>query len=79
MNENPFKKNEQNYPMDFGFPFSTNYLVSIDLGNIYTIDKIAESRRLTLQGDDGECSVSYIVQDNTINIHFNIKLTAYRF
>lgn len=79
LDHNPFKKNERNYPMEFGFPFTNNYLVSIDLGNVYTVDQIPENRRLRLPGDDGECSVIYTVANNTINIRFTMKLANYRY
>ena len=79
ISENPFKMDERSYPMDFGFPFTNTYLVSIDLGNVYEIEQIPKSRVIKLPGDDGECSVSYVAEESKINIRFNMKLNAYRF
>ncbi|WGF91270.1 transglutaminase domain-containing protein [Aequorivita marisscotiae] len=79
ISENPFKLNERNYPIDFGFPFTNTYLLSIDLGNVYETIQLPESRTIKLPGDDGECSVTYISEGNKINIRFNMKLNEYRF
>lgn len=79
LNENPFKMKERSYPMDFGFPFSNTYLISIDLGNVYEVEQLPKNRSIKLQGEDGECSVIYAAEDNKINIRFNMKLAAYHF
>lgn len=79
LSENPFKMKERSYPIDFGFPFSNTYLVSIDLGSVYEIAQLPESRTVKLPNDDGECSVTYVVAGNKINVRFNLKLNAYRF
>src|SRR5690554_6231202 len=77
--ENPFKMKERSYPMDFGFPFTNTYLVSIDLGNEYEIEQLPKSRTFKLQNDDAECSVTYVAEGSKINVRFNMKLNAYRF
>ncbi len=79
ISENPFKMKERSYPMDFGFPFTNTYLISIDLGNIYKIEQLPKSRVIKLPNEDGECSVTYVAEGNTINIRFNMKLNAYNF
>ena len=70
---------ERNYPMDFGFPFTNTYLVSIDLEDLYEIEQLPKSRSIKLPGEDGQCSVSYTVEGNKINIRFNMNLNVYRF
>ena len=79
ISENPFKMKERSYPMDFGFPFTNTYLVSIDLGEEYEIEHLPSSKTIKLQNDDGECSVIYMGQGNKINVRFTLKLNAYRF
>ncbi|SRX54791.1 hypothetical protein AEQU1_01808 [Aequorivita sp. CIP111184] len=79
LNENPFKMEERTYPMDFGFPFTNTYLVSIDLGDVYEVEQLPKSRVIKLQGEDGECSVTYVLDGGKINIRFNMKLATYRF
>ena len=79
ISENPFKMKERSYPMDFGFPFTTTYLVSIDLGNVYEVEQLPQTRSIKLPGDDGECTVTYVSEGSKINIRFNTKLNAYHF
>lgn len=79
ISENPFKMKERSYPMDFGFPFSNTYLISIDLGTVYEIEQLPKSRSIKLPSEDGECSVTYVAEGSKINIRFNMKLNAYRF
>lgn len=77
--ENPFTQEKRNYPIDFGFPVTNNYLVSIDMKDQYEIVKVPANRILKLPENDGELSVVYEVADNKINIRLNVKLntTAY--
>lgn len=77
--ENPFKMKERSYPMDFGFPFTNTYLISIDLGEVYEVEQLPKSRSIKLPNDDGECSVTYVAEGSKINIRFNMKLNAFRF
>lgn len=79
ISENPFKMKERSYPMDFGFPFTNTYLISIDLDNVYEVEQLPKSRSIKLPGDDGECTITYISEGNKINIRFNTKLSTYRF
>lgn len=79
ISENPFKMEARSYPMDFGFPFTNTYLISIDLKNVYEVDQLPKSRSIKLPNDDGECSVTYVAEGNKINIRFNMKLNAHRF
>ena len=79
MTKNPFNLDKRNYPIDFGFPFTNTYLVSIDLGEEYQVEHLPSSRSIKLQGDDGECSVTYIADGNKVNIRFNMKLNSYRY
>lgn len=77
--ENPFKKEKREYPIDFGFPVTNNYLVSIDVKDQYEIVKVPTNRILKLPENDGELSVVYEVAGSKVNIRLNMKLntTAY--
>lgn len=77
--ENPFTQEKREYPIDFGFPVTNNYLVSIDMKDQYEIVKVPTNRSLKLPENDGELSVVYEVANSKINIRLNVKLntTAY--
>ncbi len=77
--ENPFTLESRNYPLDFGFPFSNTYLVSIDLGDVYEIEHLPETKTFRLPENDGEHSVTYLAEGSKINIRFNMKLNSHRF
>ncbi len=79
ISENPFKRKSRSYPMDFGYPFTNTYLVSINLNDIYKIEQIPESRSIKLPNSDGECSITYLAEENTINIRFSLKLNTTHF
>ena len=79
ISENPFKMEARSYPMDFGFPFTNTYLISIDLNNVYQLEQLPKTRSIKLPGEDGECTVTYIAEDGKIKIRFNMKLNTYRF
>lgn len=72
--ENPFKVSERKFPIDFGFPVTNNYLISIDLKEQYEVVKVPENKRLTFPDNDAELSVIYEVNDSRINIRLNLKL-----
>ncbi len=79
ISENPFTLESRNYPIDFGFPFTNTYLVGIDLKDVYSIEQIPTSRTMQLPNNNGECSISYSVENSKIQIRFNLKLNSYRF
>lgn len=72
--ENPFKVSERKFPIDFGFPITNNYLISIDLNNQYEVVKVPENKRLTFSDNDAELTVVYEVNNSRINIRLNLKL-----
>src|SRR5690554_554155 len=79
LNENPFIQETRHYPIDFGYPLTNTYLVSIDVGNVYEIDQLPKSRSIKLPHDDGECSVTYISEGSKVNIRFNLKLNTFHY
>lgn len=77
--ENPFTKTTRQYPIDFGFPVTNNYLISIDVKDQYEIAKLPENKLLKFPENDGEFSVVYEVSGTKLNIRLNIKLNRSTF
>lgn len=50
---NPFKLEKRTYPIDFGYPFSQSYAVSLNLNDYYTIKDIPESKGIRLENNTG--------------------------
>lgn len=73
---NPFNKETREYPIDFGFPVTNNYLISYDLKDQYEVVKVPSNKILKLPENDGELSVVYVASGNTINIRLSVKLNT---
>ena len=58
--ENPFKLEQREYPVNFGYPISVNYLLILELPTNYTIEEQPKSSKITLPDNGGE----YIYQIN---------------
>lgn len=72
--ENPFTEEKRQYPIDFGFPITNNYLISIDGKDQYGIVKVPANKLIKLPENDGEFSVVYDVSENKVNIRLSVKI-----
>ncbi|RFN58563.1 DUF3857 domain-containing protein [Marixanthomonas ophiurae] len=77
--ENPFNLEERNHPIDFGFPLTNTYLISIDLNNLYTVEQLPTNTALKLPNDDGSVSVVYSKGAGKVTIRLNLKLNNHSF
>jgi hypothetical protein len=77
--ENPFKLDDRNYPVDFGFPVSQTFLMSLDLNNQYTIAEVPQNTIVKLPENAGECSVVYGTTNGKLSIRFSLKLNHHYF
>ena len=48
MNENPFKLNERNYPIDFEYPMKDRYIVTVNIPEGYKVESVPESTNFVL-------------------------------
>jgi hypothetical protein len=67
-NENPFKLDDRNYPVDFAYPFSEKYLFSITIPDNYTVDEIPETAIVKLPDSKGNFKYSVNKIGNTLYI-----------
>ncbi len=79
IDENPFKAEKRLNTMDFGYPFTNTYVVTIDLKDVYKVTELPENKNVKLAEGDGELSVSYDVSGSKINVRLNMKLNAHTF
>lgn len=77
--ENPFKLDERKYPVDFGFPTSNTFILSINIGENMEVVELPTNRAFKLAGDAGECTVIYSESPGKINLRYSLKLNDYRF
>ena len=79
LSESPFKSNSRANPIDFGFPFTNTYMVSIDLNNQYEVVDLPMGKIYKLPEDKGECSIAFSQKNGKINIRLSVKLKEFRF
>lgn len=77
--ENPFNLSQRNYPIDFGFTRRHTYLLSMDLGDKYTIENLPESQTYRIAENTGEIIVSYGFTNGLLQIRFNFQLNQVHF
>lgn len=74
--ENPFTLEHRSYPIDFGFPITTTYLIAIDLNEKYSVLALPENKSIKL-ADGALCTVVYSEADGNIQMRYNFKLNPY--
>jgi len=65
---NPFKQEEREYPIDFGFPSEQKYNFSIEIPEGYTIESLPKSINLGTEGQLGNFKYSIATKDNKIQL-----------
>jgi hypothetical protein len=53
VNENPFKQESREFPVDYAFPFLNKYIINIDIPAGYKIEQLPASGMQTMQNDLG--------------------------
>jgi hypothetical protein len=77
--ESPFKSNSRDNPIDFGFPSTNTYMVSIDLNNQYEVVDLPLGKIYKLPEDKGECSIAFSEDNGKVNVRLSVKLKEFRF
>jgi Domain of Unknown Function with PDB structure (DUF3857) len=66
--ENPFKQENREYPVDYGFPFIDKYIINIQIPDGYKIETLPASAILTMEDDLGVFKFITHQMNNTIQI-----------
>ena len=66
--QNPFKQDNREYPVDFGFPFMDKYVVNIAVPDGFTVEKIPEALNLVIENGIGSFKCLTSVSGNTIQV-----------
>ena len=73
VNENPFKQETREYPVDFGFPFEDSYNVNIEIPEGYTIETLpAQAKFVT---DENLAIFKYLISNTGNKIQMKITTT----
>jgi len=68
--ENPFKLNERTFPVDFGYPRSNTYILSLNIPKGYVVKKLPESKSIGLPNKGGRIVFNVKQSGNIINVYF---------
>jgi hypothetical protein len=68
MEQNPFKSEKREYPVDFGNPFEKTYMCKITLPEGYQVDEIPQNKLLALPGNAGRYVYNISQMGNMISL-----------
>ncbi|SHI51108.1 DUF3857 domain-containing protein [Flavobacterium terrae] len=68
--ENPFKLETRNYPVDFGYPFQDKYNIVINIPEGYIVDSFP--KQIHLNALEGYLSFKYMLSANEKNIQLQV-------
>ncbi|OOG71873.1 DUF3857 domain-containing protein [Flavobacterium sp. A45] len=69
--QNPFKQEEREYPVDYGFPFMDNFTVNIDIPQGYVIETLPKSSVFNMEDNIG--SFKFISNASGSSIQLSIS------
>lgn len=71
--ENPFKPETREYPIDFGFPMKDRYIVNITLPEGFKVESLPENVVYNLEGNRG--SYRYLISQTGNNLQLSVELS----
>lgn len=71
--ENPFKPETREYPVDFGFPMKDRYIVNITLPEGFKVETLPETVVYNLEENRG--SYRYLISQTGNNLQLSVELT----
>ncbi|AGC77036.1 uncharacterized protein DUF3857 [Nonlabens dokdonensis] len=72
--ENPFKREERNLPVDLVYPFKTNALININIPDGYKVESLPESKKLVYEENTGYYSFIVEQKGNVISVRGTFKM-----
>ncbi|MBP0903094.1 DUF3857 domain-containing protein [Mariniflexile gromovii] len=72
--ENPFKLEKREFPVDFGYPSSTKYLINIDLPEGYKVESAPTPVVLALPDNLGSFKYNLLASDTKIQLVIDVEI-----
>ncbi len=76
MIENPLKLEKREYPIEFSFPSTKQYLITINIPEGYQIESVPESLALQLPEDIGSYTYNITSKENQIQVKLTTEIKA---
>lgn len=70
-NENPFKSETRQYPIDYGFPIKDRYIVNIVIPDGYKVESLPENTVFNLSENSG--SYKYLISQTGNNLQLSVE------
>lgn len=74
--QNPFKQEVREYPIDYGFPFKDNYTININIPEGYTIETLPKSTMLNMEDNIGVFKFIAQTSENVIQISISHQINT---
>lgn len=74
--QNPFKQEEREYPVDYGFPFMDNFTVNIDIPKGYVIETLPKSAILNMEDNIGGFKFISRASENNIQLSISHQINT---
>jgi hypothetical protein len=73
---NPFKQENREYPIDYGFPFLDKYIINIDIPAGYVVETLPKSAQLNMVDDLGSFKFLSNASGNKIQLSISHQMNA---
>jgi hypothetical protein len=74
--ENPFKQEEREYPVDYGFPSSDKYNITIQIPDGYTLETLPAPTAITMENNLGMFKFMAAVNQNLLQLVITHQINA---
>jgi hypothetical protein len=66
--KNPFKQENREYPVDFGFPFSEKYNINIEIPEGFTVETLPSPAKVTMEDNLGAFKFNIVTNGNVLQL-----------
>ncbi|ALM48693.1 transglutaminase [Flavobacterium psychrophilum] len=72
--QNPFKQDEREFPIDFGYPWQDKYMINITLPEGYVVESLPKPTAVAMEENIGSFKYNAAVQGNLIQISVTLDI-----
>lgn len=74
--ENPFKSEKREYPIDFGYQWNDRYGITINIPEGYQVESMPEPVKMALPNKLGSFTFNLVQQQNQIKVQSNLAMNS---
>lgn len=74
LEENPFKLEERNYPVDFGYSKRSNFVLNFKIPDNYTVTNLPKKIAISLPNKGGSFVLKTVNTNNIINLYCRLQI-----